>query len=168
MGSMSVSIRNMTNDDWDVVEQIYAAGIGGGNATFATEPPSQREFFVTRSSGLSLVACETGGMILGWAAATPTSGREVYRGVVEHSVYVAPRAAGRGIGTNLLTALIEQARELGFWTLQASVFPENTSSLQLHEKVGFRQVGRRERIGFMTFGPHAGRWRDTVLIEKRL
>lgn len=158
----------MMSNDWITVKQIYAAGIAGGNATFAASPPSQREFFASRISGLSLVACATDDEVLGWTTGTRTSGREVYRGVIEHSVYVAPAASGRGVGAALLEELVEQARALGFWTLQASVFPENMSSLRLHEKLGIRQVGRRERIGFMTFGPHAGTWRDTVLVEKRL
>ena len=104
---------------------------------------------------------------VGWAAAGPVSARVVYRGVVEHSVYVAPRAAGRGVGRMLLAELIRAAESSGVWTIQSSVFPENTASLRLHEHAGFRRVGRRERIALMSYGPFAGRWRDTVLIERR-
>ncbi|TSI16791.1 GNAT family N-acetyltransferase [Brevibacterium aurantiacum] len=164
---MSVTIRNMVDGDWSAVERVYAAGIAGGSATFASETPTKQDFFATRLAELSFVA-ELDGSVLGWAAATPTSDRDVYRGVIEHSVYVDPHATGRGLGSALLESLIERARGLGFWMLQASILPENTGSLRIHEKAGFRRVGRRERIGFMTFGPHAGTWRDTVLIEKRL
>lgn len=158
----------MTADHWPAVERIYAAGIAGGNATFAETPPSREDFFAAKIPGLGLVAVSDAGTVLGWAAATPTSSREVYRGVVEHSVYVDPSAAGRGVGLALLYALADRARELGMWTIQSSILAENAASLALHEKAGFRQVGRRERIGFMTYGLHAGTWRDTILMELRL
>lgn len=164
---MSATIRNMMDGDWPAVERIYAAGIAGGSATFASDPPTKQDFFATRIAGLDLVA-EVDGSVLGWAAATPTSDRDVYRGVIEHSVYVDPRAAGQGLGSALLESLIEHSIDLGFWMLQASILPENTASLHLHDKAGFRRVGRRERIGYMTFGPHAGTWCDTILVEKRL
>lgn len=166
-GGMSLTIRNMIDADWAAVERVYAAGIASGNATFAPETPTKQDFFATRLTPLNLVA-DVDGSVLGWAAATPTSDRDVYRGVIEHSVYVDPQATSRGLGSALLESLIERARGLGFWMIQASILPENIGSLRMHEKAGFRQVGRRERIGFMTFGPHAGTWRDTVLIEKRL
>src|SRR5699024_449646 len=105
--------------------------------------------------------------MIGWAAAGPVSARAVYRGVVEHSVYVAPHAAGRGVGSRLLGDLLDLADRSGVWTVQSSIFPENAASLRLHERVGFRVVGRRERIGLMPHGPFAGQWRDTVLIERR-
>jgi phosphinothricin acetyltransferase len=91
----------------------------------------------------------------------------VYRGVVEHSVYVAPQSSGRGVGRLLLEGLISAAEHTGIWTIQSSVFPENTASLRLHERAGFRQVGRRERIALMEHGPLAGQWRDTILLERR-
>lgn len=103
----------------------------------------------------------------GWAAVSPVSGRDVYRGVVEHSVYVAERARGRGIGRELLDALIIACDGACIWTIQSSIFRENAASLRLHEQAGFREVGHRERIAFMTYGPWAGQWRDTILIERR-
>ncbi|NVM98764.1 GNAT family N-acetyltransferase [Arthrobacter sp. SDTb3-6] len=158
----------MAAGDWDAVERIYAAGIAGGSATFAESPPPWEEFLATRIPGLSLVAVDGSGAVLGWAAATPTSTRDVYRGVIEHSVYVDPAAAGRGVGGALLRGLAGRARALGYWTIQSSILAENPASLALHGKAGFRTVGRRERIGLMSYGPYAGSWRDTILVELRL
>lgn len=165
---MSTAIRDMVPADWPDVERIYAAGIAGGNATFADAPPSMTEFFETRIPELRLVSSSNHGAVRGWAAATPTSSREAYRGVIEHSVYVDPAAVGQGIGLALLQALRERARTLGHWTIQASIFPENLASLALHDKAGFRRVGHRERIGQMSYGPLDGTWRDTILVELRL
>ncbi|WP_331271230.1 GNAT family N-acetyltransferase [Arthrobacter sp. 35W] len=165
---MNAGLRDMVPADWAAVERIYAAGIAGGNATFADAPPTMEEFFVSRIPGLSLVATDDGGAVQGWAAATPTSSREVYRGVIEHSVYVDPAAAGQGLGLLLLHGLAGRARDLGYWTIQSSIFPENLPSLALHAKAGFRRIGRRERIAHMGYGPHAGTWRDTILMEQRL
>lgn len=162
------AVRAMTGEDWPSVEAIYRAGIGTGSATFAEAPPSREEFFDSHVPDLNLVAESPAGRILGWAAASPTSTRAAYHGVLEHSVYVDPDSGRQGIGTALLKSLIARARRLGYWTLQASIFPENTSSLRLHAQQGFREVGRRERIGYMTYGPFAGHWRDTVLVEIRL
>ena len=100
--------------------------------------------------------------MLGWVAASPVSSRCVYAGVIEHSVYVDPGSHGRGIGAALLAALIASSEDAGIWTVQSGVFPENTASLRLHERAGFRVVGVRERVGC-----HHGRWRDAVLIERR-
>lgn len=162
------AVRVMTGEDWPAVETIFRAGINTGNATFAEAPPGRRGFFESHVPDLNLVAEAPAGRIVGWAAASPTSGRTVYRGVLEHSVYVDPDSGEQGVGATLLKSLISRARRLGYWTLQASIFPENASSLRLHARLGFREVGRRERIGYMTHGPFAGHWRDTVLVEIRL
>lgn len=105
--------------------------------------------------------------VVGWACLTPVSDRCVYAGVAEVSVYVAAAARGRGVGDALMADLIERSEVAGIWTLQAGIFPENQSSIALHMRHGFRQVGRRERIGKMTHGPCAGQWRDTLLLERR-
>ena len=165
---MTIDIRDMEVADWEAVERIYSAGIKGGNATFADAPPSKADFFATRIPGLCLVAADAAGNVQGWAAATSTSARNVYRGVIEHSVYVDPATTGAGTGLALLHDLAGRARNNGYWTIQSSIFPENHSSLALHDKAGFRRVGRRERIGLMTSGPHKGQWRDTILVELRL
>lgn len=105
--------------------------------------------------------------MLGWTAVPPVSSRPAYAGVVEHSVYVAAAARGRGIGTRLLQALAASTEQHGIWTIQSSVFPENHASLRLHQSNGFTVVGRRERIARMSHGPEAGQWRDTLLLERR-
>jgi L-amino acid N-acyltransferase YncA len=159
-------IRPMRAADWEAVARIYGQGIDDGEATFEIEVPTWAAFDGLRLPNLRLVADE-GESILGWAAASAVSSRAAYRGVIEHSVYVAREARGRGMGRMLLSALIDAAEDAGIWCIQSSVFPENTASLALHERAGFRTVGRRERIARSGRGPHAGLWRDTVLIERR-
>jgi len=152
----------MTRADWPEVEAIFAGGIATGDATFETEPPSWETFDGSRLTHSRLVAIEDGA-IVGWATVSPTSRRACYGGVVELTVYVAEEARGRGIGRELVEALVGAAADAGVWTLQASIFPENAASLVLHERLGFRVVGRRERIAQLN-----GKWRDTLLLERRL
>lgn len=163
-----LTTRPMTPADWPAVGAVYRAGIATGHATFEAEPPPDWEAFAAgKRPGLMIVAVDGDDRVLGWAAAGPASMRAVYCGVVEHSVYVAPDAARRGVGSRLLGDLLDLADRSGVWTIQSSIFPENAASLRLHQHAGFRVVGRRERIGLMPFGPLAGQWRDTVLIERR-
>jgi L-amino acid N-acyltransferase YncA len=159
-------IRALVESDWPEVSTIYAAGIATGNATFAPEPPGWEQFAASHLLDHSAVAVEHG-RVIGWISVAPVSARAVYAGVVEHSVYVHPDAAGRGVGAELLGWLIASTEAVGIWTIQSAIFPENAASLRLHERLGFRVVGRRERIGRMSFGPFADQWRDTVLIERR-
>lgn len=161
-----VAVVLLTGEHWPDVERIYAAGIATGHATFESEPPSWEQFDAGKLPGQRLVAVEDG-RVLGWAAASAVSDRCVYAGVAEHSVYVDPAAGGRGIGRLLLDALIASTETAGIWTLQSGVFPENVASLALHRAAGFREVGVRERVGRMTYGPLAGQWRDVVFIERR-
>jgi L-amino acid N-acyltransferase YncA len=151
----------MTRADWPAVEGIYADGIATRNATFDTAPPSWDDFDAGRLPDHRLVAVEAG-EVVGWAALSPTSSRKCYEGVVENSVYVAASARGRGIGRALMEALIAGAEEAGLWTIETGMFPENEASLTLHERLGFRIVGRRERIAQLD-----GVWRDTILLERR-
>lgn len=160
-------IRPMSAADWPAVERIYAQGIEDGEATFETATPSWEAFDAGRPRELRIVAVDDDDEVVGWTAASPVSSRAVYRGVVEHSVYVDRRARGAGIGRMLLTALLDAAEAAGVWTVQSSIFPENVASLRLHESAGFRVVGRRERIAKSGAGPRAGQWRDTILIERR-
>ncbi|SDO36310.1 phosphinothricin acetyltransferase [Microbacterium sp. ru370.1] len=160
-------VRALERTDWAAVEDIYREGIEGGNATFETETPTWDAFDQAKARFGRLVAVDDTRVVVGWVAASPVSARAAYRGVVEHSVYVAPRAQGRGIGAALLRAFIAAAEMNGVWTIQSSIFPENAASLRLHESLGFREVGRRERIARSSIGPWAGQWRDTVLIERR-
>lgn len=162
-----LAIRAMTDADWPEVRRIYREGIETGHATFESEPPDWKRFNTSRLLPHRLV-CETPeGRILGWAAVSAVSSRPAYAGVVEHSVYVAADARGRGVGALLLQALADSTEGGGIWTIQASVFPENDASLRLHLANGYTVVGRRRRIALMTHGPCAGQWRDTVLIERR-
>lgn len=156
----------MTAAHWPAVEAIYALGIGEGNATFESGPPDWDRFSSTRMMEHSAVALDDDAVV-GWVAITPVSARPVYAGVVEHSVYVHREAAGRGIGRALVERLIETTESASIWTIQSSIFPENEASLRLHDALGFRRVGHRERVALMTYGPYAGRWRDTILVERR-
>src|SRR6185369_3244860 len=151
----------MLPQDWDAVRAIYLEGIATRNATFEQSAPDWDAWDRGHLTCCRLVA-RIGGEVLGWTALTPVSSRQVYAGVAEFSIYVAERARGRGLGTALLKALIEASEREGIWTLQSGIFPENTASLQLCRRFGFRMGGARERIGCM-----AGRWRDVVLLERR-
>jgi L-amino acid N-acyltransferase YncA len=161
-----VEIRALTESDWPEVARVYAAGIATGDATFESAPPTWPAFDAAKRPDLRLVACD-GDRLLGATWATPTSSRAVYEGVVEDSLFVDPAASGRGVGRALLTAFLARAEELGVWTVQAGIFPENAASVALHTALGFRVVGTRERLGLMSHGPHAGRWRDVLLLERR-
>lgn len=152
----------MSSSDADAVLKIYQSGIDEGDATFETSAPGWDEFDGSKLADHRFVAIDDGGAVLGWVAVVQVSDRCVYGGVVEHSVYVARDARGRGVGLALLYALIASTEAAGIWTIQSGVFPENVASMALHRAAGFRDVGRRERIG-----RHHGRWRDVVLIERR-
>jgi L-amino acid N-acyltransferase YncA len=158
---MLMNITMLLPSHWEAVKTIYEEGIATGNATFQTTAPSWEEWDAAHSKQPRLVAIEND-TLLGWAAITPVSGRCVYAGVGEVSVYVSAAARGKGVGKQLLQALITESEKENFWTLQAGVFPENKASLAIHEACGFRIVGTREKIGKMN-----GVWRDTVLLEKR-
>jgi phosphinothricin acetyltransferase len=141
---------------------IYQAGIDEGNATFETVAPGWEAFDAAKLPGHRFAAVDEDGTVLGWVAVSSVSDRCAYAGVVEHSVYVHPAARGRGVASALLKALIESTEAAGIWTIQSGVFPENTASLAVHERAGFRVIGTRQRIG-----RHHGRWRDVVLVERR-
>ncbi|MFY0405457.1 GNAT family N-acetyltransferase [Solicola sp. PLA-1-18] len=159
--ALDVVVRAMDDDDLVDVRRIYAEGIAAGDATFETETPTVAALRTRWIDGHRWVAT-VDGRVVGWAAAAPTSGRECYAGVAETSVYVAADARGRRVGRALLRQQVDAADTGGLWTLQASIFPENRASIVLHHSVGFRTVGVRERVA-----RHHGRWRDTVLLERR-
>jgi len=153
----------MVDADAAAVLAIYQAGLDGGQASFETEAPDWPAFDAARLPDHRFVAADPAtGAVLGWVAVSPVSTRPAYAGVVEHSVYVAPAAHGRGVGRALLTALIAATEAAGVWTIQSGIFPENAASIALHTGCGFRVVGIRERVG-----RHHGRWRDVVLLERR-
>jgi L-amino acid N-acyltransferase YncA len=151
----------MNDSDWEQVRAIYLEGIRSGDSTFETDAPSWDRWNEAHLPFARLVMRDDA-TILGWAALSPVSKRHVYRGVAELTVYVSARARGQGIGRALLNALIDESEKNGIWTLQASIFPENTASVNLHLRCGFREVGRRERIAMQN-----GVWRDTLLFERR-
>ena len=151
----------MVDADWPAVARIYAEGIEDGEATFETDVPSWADWDEGHLTQPRLVARDRR-EVAGWAALAPVSRRPVYAGVAEVSVYVARAARGRGVGRSLLAELVRHADALGLWTLQAGVFPENAASVALHRACGFREVGRRERLG-----RQHGVWRDVLLLERR-
>ncbi|MBT2692721.1 N-acetyltransferase [Bacillus sp. ISL-55] len=157
----SIKIEKMHSDDWAAVRAIYLEGIATGHATFQKEAPSWEEWDLGHDAECRIVA-RLEGDVTGWAALSPVSSRSVYAGVGEVSVYVSQKHNGKGIGSLLLKSLIELSEQSGFWTLQSSIFPENEGSIKLHKNQGFREMGRRERIGKMD-----GVWRDTIILERR-
>jgi L-amino acid N-acyltransferase YncA len=151
----------MQPSDWEQVRAVYLEGIDTGDATFETDAPPWEQWNAAHLQQPRLVA-RCGKVILGWAALSLVSSRCVYAGVAEVSIYVRQDSRGQRIGRALLAKLIAESEQEGIWTLQAGVFPENIASLRLHQSLGFRELGRRERVGKMK-----GVWRDVVLLERR-
>ena len=160
--SAPVRIAPMTEAHARAVLDIFRSGIDSGDASFEAGPPAWSAWDAAHLADHRFVALDDGGQVIGWVAVSPASSRCVYAGVVEHSVYVAPAARGRGAGSALLDALIASTEQAGIWTIQSGIFPENTASRALHRRAGFREIGVRERIG-----RHHGRWRDVIAIERR-
>ena len=156
-----MKIKQIEEGDYSELCRIYLEGIATGNATFQSTAPGWKEWDEGHLQRCRICVVEENNM-LGWAALTPVSGRCVYAGVAEVSIYVDTAHRGKGIGKLLLWELIYQSELSGIWTLQAGIFPENISSVQLHEKCGFRVIGYRERIGKMN-----GAWRDNLILERR-
>ncbi|WP_088340280.1 GNAT family N-acetyltransferase [Robiginitalea sediminis] len=156
-----MNVRNMFPKDWPEVSRIYAEGMATGVATFETQVPSYEAWDAAHLPNCRLVA-EATGAIAGWAALSPVSGRCVYGGVAEVSIYIGEAFRGQGVGMQLMNSLIRESEASGFWTLQSGIFPENAASIRLHEKAGFRRIGYRERIG-----QRNGVWTDNVLFERR-
>ena len=154
-------IRTMWQRDSERVLDIYRMGLETRNATFETIVPSWQEWDSKHLSHSRFVF-EEDDIVTGWAALTPFSTREVYKGVAELIIYVATGFRGRKIGSELMEQVISSSEQNGIWTLVSSVFPENEATLKLHEKFGFRVIGRRVRIARLD-----GKWRDTILLERR-
>lgn len=159
---MDIEIKDMQPKDWESVAGIYQLGIVTGIATFESIVPTWPIWDKTHIQSCRLVAF-LDNVIIGWAALSPVSDRSVYRGVAEVSVYVNTILKGKGIGTKLLEELIIQSEKEGFWTLQSGIFPENKASLQIHKKLGFREVGYREKIG----RTKSIDWKDNIILERR-
>lgn len=156
-----VAIEEMKPEDWVAVRAIYLQGIATGDATFETSAPAWEQWDAGHLDRCRFVA-RLDGEVVGWIALSPVSRRQVYAGVAEVSLYVSPVMQRKGVGFSLLAALVASSEQEGLWTLQAGIFPENTASIALHKRLGFRVIGVRERIGCMN-----GRWRDVALLERR-
>ncbi|MFE5808482.1 GNAT family N-acetyltransferase [Streptomyces sp. NPDC056491] len=161
-GVTGVRIEALLPEHAEQVLGIYQSGIDEGNATFETKAPEWAAFDKAKLPDHRFVALDDDGRVLGWVAASAVSDRCAYAGVVEHSVYVHPDARGRGVARTLLDALAASTEAAGIWTIQSGIFPENTASLAVHARAGFRVIGTRERIG-----RHHGVWRNVVLLERR-
>jgi L-amino acid N-acyltransferase YncA len=156
-----LEIAEMAPADWEKVRAIYVQGIASGQTTFEVDAPTWDEWDAAHHPFARLVA-RLDDRIVGWAALSPVSRRTCYAGVAEVSVYVAADHRGQRIGRQLLLAAIAESEQRGIWTLQGATFAENDASLRLQRACGFREIGRRERIGQLH-----GIWRDTVLMERR-
>jgi L-amino acid N-acyltransferase YncA len=160
----AITLRPMTAADAGAVLRIYQAGMDSGLASYETLAPSWPDFDAGRLPGHRFVA-EADGAVAGWVAVSRVSTRPVYAGIVEHSVYVDPACRRQGVGLRLLEAVIESTEAAWIWTIQSGVFPDNTASLRLHKKAGFRVIGVRHHPG--RDQRPGGQWRDVVLIERR-
>src|SRR5258706_1682205 len=145
--TIEMKIVDLQPSHYEAVKEIYEQGIATGNATFQTEAPSWDEWDKSHLKNCRFVAVDENENVIGWAALTPVSGRCVYSGVAEVSVYVYSSPLGKRVGKRLLEELIGESEKQNLWTLQAGIFPENKASLKLHEQLGFRKVGYREKIG---------------------
>lgn len=159
---MELSIRAMNEKDWPDVAEIYRQGIATGKATFQSEIPEYKDWDASHMPVCRFVA-EADGKAAGWVALSGVSSRCVYRGVAELSIYIAENFRGNGVGQKLLNYLIDKSEKAGIWMLQSGIMEDNLASICLHEKCGFRKVGFREKIG----RDNSGRWRSTVLMERR-
>ncbi len=159
---MNIYIREAQQGDWKDISRIYQEGMDTNIATFQTSCPSYEEWDNSRLKVCRLVIC-VDNHIAGWAALSSASNRCVYAGVAESSIYMDKGYQGMGLGSRLLSGLVEKSEEAGFWTLQSVILEDNIPSIELHKKCGFRVVGYREKIGCDRFG----KWKNTILMEKR-
>jgi L-amino acid N-acyltransferase YncA len=159
-------VRLATTSDAEAIAAIYNQGIEERIATFETASRSVQAVeaqLVEKGHRYPTVVVEQDGQVVAWAGAGPYRARPAYAGVAEHSVYVARHARGAGAGRAALDALSREYEARGFWKLVSRIFPENTASLILHERAGFRVVGVYRRHGRLD-----GEWHDCVIVEKLL
>lgn len=156
-----MTVRTITEQNYPQVATIYSQGIDTGIATFETTVPDWVAWDSAHLPHSRLALYESGDMVA-WAALTKVSGRCVYSGVAEVSIYVNALWRGRGYGEILLNHLILESETHGIWTLQSGIFEENIASQRLHEKCGFRKIGYRERVAML-----GGAWKNNVLLERR-
>ena len=163
---MDYIIDAMKAEDWEKVKAIYLEGIATGHATFESEAPEWPKWDSSHVTEPRLILRKDG-QAAAWASLSRVSARKVYAGVAEVSIYVGAKFRGQGLGSDLIASLISASEKMGFWTLQAGIFPENVTSIEMHKKHGFRILGVREKVGKMGFGDMQGKWRDVVLMERR-
>lgn len=156
-----IQISGFTQTDWPIIAKIYEQGIQTGIATFETQIPSWDLWDINHIQTCRLKAIKDNA-IIGWAALSPTSKRAVYNGVAEVSIYITSKYQNLGIGKLLLAQLIKESEKAGFWTLQASIFSQNKASIALHQSMGFRLIGYRQKIGKLH-----GIWYDNTILERR-
>ena len=164
--SNQLSTRLATPADASAIAAIYNEGIADRIATFETEPRRAEQIaaqITDKGDRFPTVVATRGDEIVAWASAGPYRNRPAYAGVAEHSVYVARSARGAGAGRVVLEAFCRAYAERGFWKIVSRIFPENTASLALHERCGFRVVGVYQRHGKLE-----GAWRDCVIVERLL
>jgi len=159
---MNYELREMLPGDEKRVLEIYSEGLDSGIATFETEVPTAEAWNMEYFNDCRWVLENESNEIVGWCALKPVSKRECYKGVAEVSIYFDNTYQGKGLGSVLLKKMILDSESHGFWTLQASIFPENEASIRFHQKNGFRTIGVRKKIGKLN-----GQWKDIVMMEKR-
>lgn len=159
--NITIQITSFTQNDWPIISAIYQEGIDTGIATFETKVPSWEAWNATHIKSCRIKAVSKDKTV-GWASLSPTSRREVYKGVAEVSIYITSKYQNLGIGKLLLSALINESEKEGFWTLQASIFSQNTPSIALHKSLGFREIGYREKVGKLN-----DIWYDNTILERR-
>jgi phosphinothricin acetyltransferase len=155
------AIVPLAPDHWKAVRSILLEGIATGNTTFDRKAPEWQEWDSGHLARCRAVALHNG-QVIGWAAISPVSPRPAYAGVGEVEVVVASAARAQGVGRALMSHIVDASEAAGLWMLQSSLFPENEAGIKLATGAGFREVGRRERIG-----KHFSRWRDVILLERR-
>src|SRR5215510_7614742 len=152
--------------DAAAITTIYNQGIEERIATFETELRTVEHItahLAAQGDKYPTVVVERAGTVVAWAGAGPYRDRLCYAGIAQHSVYVERSARGTGAGRAALDGLCCACATCGFWKLLSRIFPENTASLALHARVGFRVVGVYRRHGKLD-----GMWRDAVIVEKLL
>ena len=152
----------MTDTDTEKALMILNEAILEGNTTGRYVCPTKEEWENSVISECRYVYEENGEM-LGFIVLHPFSERPCYRGVGEISIYIDAKARRKGIGKMLLQKVIDESPKYGFWTLTSNIFEVNEASCKLHEVLGFRKVGTRERF----LKTRHGAWMSTVIYELR-
>jgi L-amino acid N-acyltransferase YncA len=160
---MNITIRKAEPPDAETIARIYNQGIEERAATFETQPRTAQDIAVklTDRERYPVLVATQGDVVIGWAGLSTYRPRACYSGIAEFSIYLDPAARNRGVGRQLLTALVDAARDRGYWKLVSRVFPFNTASRALCKACGFREVGIYEKHGQLD-----GHWLDVVIVER--